>query len=455
MQPTRVRRQADLYVLDQFDKLGELGAVMCTSLVTNRKESGAAVRGREQHPPNVVGYSEIRWERSGSSIVITRLPNHDADTIVCILADRPGFTEEEKNNSSLQPKAKKRIANEMPKWEEATREVENLFIKIYSALSRPLPEPASVTEVLARVTQDFEAQIATLRSTAISLSEHHVSKIDEYKLGALEEVKAEQARLRTEYEEKDRHRIEELQKRENALKEREAQLDTQDAKSARRQRRIDLLRQLFFDKLPDTAHSGPGPARTEGLTLETAIPMEKPASMRSWFARLLGHVVATPKNNPDLLASQLQVRGRRLVGTSVFLMATFAGAEIVLFYLDAGTWQMWSARAAVGLAFATTTSYLLRWLDIRYRHVEEDQLYRRRLSFDISRAEWLVETLLEYGSERDGAPIPPEVITALAQGLFSNVKGAKGAHVTDEVAKALRGKIKMSNGDQTIEFERP
>jgi hypothetical protein len=122
--------------------------------------------------------------------------------------------------------------------------------------------------------------------------------------------------------------------------------------------------------------------------------------------------------------------------------------------LDAQTWQMWVARATLGVAFGTTITYLLRWLDIRYRRAEEDQLYRRRLSFDISRAEWLVETLLEYSSERKGESMPPEVIAALSKGLFDSIPGSQSAHIADEIAKAFRGKVKMSNGDQTVEIDR-
>lgn len=52
----------------------------------------------------------------------------------------------------------------------------------------------------------------------------------------------------------------------------------------------------------------------------------------------------------------------------------------------------------------------------RWAHADEE-FRLKRLELDIDRASWLVEMLLEWSEEKDGA-VRREIVEALARGLF-------------------------------------
>lgn len=107
------------------------------------------------------------------------------------------------------------------------------------------------------------------------------------------------------------------------------------------------------------------------------------------------------------------------------------------------------------LIFATLLFYI-KWLN-RWAQQHADQEFQlQRFQLDISRANWFIETCLEWKKETQ-SEIPVQIIERMTNGLFQVDKDNSSTviHPADELASALVGsasKIKMKIGENEIEI---
>lgn len=103
-----------------------------------------------------------------------------------------------------------------------------------------------------------------------------------------------------------------------------------------------------------------------------------------------------------------------------------------------------------------TLLFYIKWLNKWAQHHADQEFQLQRFQLDISRANWFIETCLEWKKETD-SDIPTELIDKMTKGLFLPDQDNSGAvlHPADELASALFGsasKIKMKIGENEIEI---
>lgn len=104
----------------------------------------------------------------------------------------------------------------------------------------------------------------------------------------------------------------------------------------------------------------------------------------------------------------------------------------------------------------TTLLFYIKWQNKWAEHHAEKEFQLQRFQLDISRANWFIETCLEWKKETD-SEIPTELIDKMTKGLFQTDQDGFGAviHPADELASALFGsasKIKVKVGENEVEI---
>lgn len=113
---------------------------------------------------------------------------------------------------------------------------------------------------------------------------------------------------------------------------------------------------------------------------------------------------------------------RWTIGGSVVLLAiAFFGPPILELWLDKvlsseTTWLVWSMRILAGVTLAATLIYYVSSLAAWSRQVSTIELRSRQFALDVDRASWLVEMTLEY--EKEGKTLPPAMVESFTRGLF-------------------------------------
>ena len=102
--------------------------------------------------------------------------------------------------------------------------------------------------------------------------------------------------------------------------------------------------------------------------------------------------------------------------------------------------------------------YYIRWQTRWAEQFAATENSLKQFHLDVNRANWVVETCLEWRKESDSA-IPLPLIESLTRGLFTqNDQGPPVVHPADELASALVGsasKISLAVGDSKIEYDKP
>ena len=88
------------------------------------------------------------------------------------------------------------------------------------------------------------------------------------------------------------------------------------------------------------------------------------------------------------------------------------------------------------LGFASTLIYWIKWSDSWFREHARAEFSNRKFNADATRANWLVEVLLEWSKEgRD--TMPPAVLESLTKNLFSEVSSEAPSHSSDPLQRFL------------------
>jgi hypothetical protein len=170
-----------------------------------------------------------------------------------------------------------------------------------------------------------------------------------------------------------------------------------------------------------------------------------------------------------LLQNELKLRGQQFsltTGTSgkrrgVHLL--FAGLLVLgVAFITVTLIQSWAdplapipaIRLALGvLSVLTTLVFYIRWVDSWFRQHADEEFRLKRMSPDVDRASWVVETAMEWQQQNKGS-IPAQLLDQLSRELF--VTGGPPAvvrHPAEELLSAALAtasglKIKLPNGGE-------
>jgi hypothetical protein len=101
--------------------------------------------------------------------------------------------------------------------------------------------------------------------------------------------------------------------------------------------------------------------------------------------------------------------------------------------------------------------YGIRWNDRWFREHANEEFKAKTMQIDILRANWVVETLLEWERE-EGREIPPELLTSLTHNLFRYPEESHEESGASSLASVLLGsasKARLKVGaDNELEFSR-
>lgn len=103
--------------------------------------------------------------------------------------------------------------------------------------------------------------------------------------------------------------------------------------------------------------------------------------------------------------------------------------------------------------------YFIKWQDKWAEKHAESEFALQQFYIDVNRANWIVETGLEWHKETN-EQLPEKLMDSLSANLFNTKKdhGEKSLHPADELASALLGsasKLQLKAGDNILEFNKP
>lgn len=119
---------------------------------------------------------------------------------------------------------------------------------------------------------------------------------------------------------------------------------------------------------------------------------------------------------------------------------------------------LWIRFSLLTIGLVGAILYYIRWQSRWAEQFAATENSLKQFHLDVNRANWVVETCLEWRKESDSA-IPLSLIESLTRGLFTqNEPGPPAVHPADELASALVGsasKISLAVGDSKIEYDKP
>lgn len=113
----------------------------------------------------------------------------------------------------------------------------------------------------------------------------------------------------------------------------------------------------------------------------------------------------------------------------------------------------------VGLTIALLglIAWYLRWMNRWFERYADAEFYLKQFELDIDRANWVVETALEW-KERQERAIPDPLLESISRNLFSKSERDEDAdmHPADYLASAILGRasgvnLKVPGGELTLD----
>lgn len=119
---------------------------------------------------------------------------------------------------------------------------------------------------------------------------------------------------------------------------------------------------------------------------------------------------------------------------------------------------LWIRFSLLTIGLVGTMLYYIRWQSRWAEQFAATENSLKQFHLDVNRANWVVETCLEWRKESESA-IPTPLIDSLTRGLFTqNDPAPQAIHPADELASALVGsasKISLAVGENKIEYDKP
>lgn len=119
---------------------------------------------------------------------------------------------------------------------------------------------------------------------------------------------------------------------------------------------------------------------------------------------------------------------------------------------------LWIRFSLLTVGLVGSIIYYIRWQSRWAEQFAATENSLKQFHLDVNRANWVVETCLEWRKETESL-IPAPLIESLTRGLFTRDSPTPQAiHPADELASALVGsasKISLAVGDSKIEYDKP
>jgi hypothetical protein len=154
--------------------------------------------------------------------------------------------------------------------------------------------------------------------------------------------------------------------------------------------------------------------------------------------------------------------GRTIIATAVDNLRSgknFDPNALVTLYPSSQRWALWGRAVILSAGLAGALLYYVRWHKSWADLHAQVEFNLQQFYIDVNRANWVVETCLEWSKETATA-IPAPLLESLARGLFASTEPSvdKVLHPADELASALLGsasKLKLKIGDSELELNKP
>lgn len=120
---------------------------------------------------------------------------------------------------------------------------------------------------------------------------------------------------------------------------------------------------------------------------------------------------------------------------------------------------LWVRFTAYSLGLLATILFYIKWQNKWAEQHSINEFQLRQFQIDISRANWVLESCLEWRKETESA-IPSELLGSITRNLFSSASTEPDQviHPADELASALLGSasnLKLRVGDNELNFDKP
>ena len=119
---------------------------------------------------------------------------------------------------------------------------------------------------------------------------------------------------------------------------------------------------------------------------------------------------------------------------------------------------LWIRLSLVSLGLVASLVYYIRWQNQWAQQFATTELSLQQFHIDVNRANWVIETCLEWRKETESA-IPATLIESMTRGLFAGREASTQVlHPADELASALMGsasKLSLDVGGNKLEIDKP
>lgn len=264
-----------------------------------------------------------------------------------------------------------------------------------------------------------EAELQRIETLGHSMLEQLSERIAASRIQLEEEYRTRRTQMEGEYQASyDRlhkeveERAKSLEEREKALQGRISEVDDRDARHVRRQIRKDQKQELA-DKSKEFKLT-PG-------TVALRQPVATVCKVLLWFFGIGATVLAGINGYLALAGSN--------VSTAVWI-------------------ALGIKQIALTTGLVSTAVFYIRWNNRWFEQHATEEFRLKRLSLDLDRASWLVETAMEWKEEK-GTELPNILVERLSSGLFEpDERKETPLHPADQLASALLG----SSAEANLEF---
>lgn len=120
---------------------------------------------------------------------------------------------------------------------------------------------------------------------------------------------------------------------------------------------------------------------------------------------------------------------------------------------------LWARLTIYSIGLIATILFYIKWQNKWAEQHSSHEFQLRQFQIDISRANWVIESGLEWRKETQSV-IPAELLNSITRNLFinANIEPEQVLHPSDELASALLGsasKLKLRIGENELDFDKP
>ncbi len=187
-----------------------------------------------------------------------------------------------------------------------------------------------------------------------------------------------------------------------------------------------------------------------------------------WTAKELSETRSTIATFTQLVASADQTTQsgevanvEKLAAAKVEITTRTANADaarVSLVTLGNERIALWIRISLVSLGLVASLVYYIRWQNQWAQQFAATELSLQQFQIDVNRANWVIETCLEWRKETDSV-IPSTLIESMTRGLFAGREsGPQVLHPADELASALMGsasKLSLDLAGNKLEIDKP